>query len=121
MKHRFNDSITQVSAAATIFDVASAEMPQSEQLEKLRLLCDYFKLNSSSVEHEWLCFRQYLVLQKEKTCPDIMNSLLQSDLADAFPLLATIAGIVLACPIGTAGRLWTYIISTLRCNLCKFY
>jgi len=45
-----------------------------------------------------------------------MKSLLQTDLKDAFPQLSAIAGIVLACPIATAGVERSFSTMNRLCN-----
>ena len=50
-----------------------------------------------------MCFRNYLGKQQEKTTSDVPKALIVSDFRDTFPLLSKIAGIMVACPVGTAG------------------
>jgi hypothetical protein len=47
---------------------------------------------------------------------DIFNSLLVSDLSDAFPELAKLAGIIMVSPIGTAGVERSFSTMSRLCN-----
>jgi hypothetical protein len=116
MDKRFGDSVGQISVAATIFKPDSVEMSLEDQLEKVGVLADHFKLNKDSAANEWLCFRRYMDHRKNKNGADIFNSLLVSDLSDAFPELAKLAGIIMVSPIGTAGVERSFSTMSRLCN-----
>ena len=103
MQKRFDDSVGHISIAATIFEPASVKMPVADQLEKIGFLAEHFNLNKEHAVNEWSCFRRYLDHHQDKKCCDIFKTILRTDLSDAFPQIAKIAGIILAAPIGTAG------------------
>ena len=116
MDKRFGDSVGQINVAATIFNPASAEMSLDDQLDKIRLLAEHFKLNKNYAANEWLCFRRYMDHNKDKNCAEILRSTLVTDLSDAFPELAKLAGIVLVSPIGTAGVERSFSTMNRLCN-----
>ena len=77
-------------------------MDADKEQQELCMLAEYFKLDGTSAIAEWACLRSYLSKQKDKSIQDILKLLLPTDLCDAFPVLAQIAGIVLVSPVGTA-------------------
>ena len=77
----------------------------SQQKEQVRTLSTFFGLNEDAAMTEWVCFRNYLMKHKKETCGYVLKSLLASDVGDSYPQLYQLAGIVLACPVGTAGKM----------------
>ena len=116
MDKRFGDSVGQISVAATIFKPDSAEMSLHDQLEKICVLADHFQLNKDCAANEWLCFQRYMDHHKNKNCAEMFNSILVSDLSDAFPELAKLAGIIIVSPIGTAGVERSFSTMNRLCN-----
>jgi len=105
IEKRFGDSSGKISIAATIFDPNNISDNISQQLDKVRLLSEYFKMDCEAAVAEWTCFRSFLSKHQEMSTVAVLKSVLTSSLGDAFPLVAKIAGIILACPVGTAGKL----------------
>jgi hypothetical protein len=104
MNKRFGDAIGNVSLAASVFkpcNVLTASL--SEQQEQVRQLASYFELDKDEAANEWSCFRHYLSKRVSATVSDVFKSLLNSDVGDSYPALSTLAGIIVACPVGTAG------------------
>ena len=83
------------------FNVLTASL--SEQQEQVRQLASYFELDKDEAANEWSCFRHYLSKRVSATVSDVFKSLLNSDVGDSYPALSTLAGIIVACPVGTAG------------------
>ena len=76
MEKRFGDSVGQISVAATIFNPASSKLRVEDQMDKIRLLAEHFKLNKEQAANEWLCFRRYMDNHKDKTTADIFKNIL---------------------------------------------
>ena len=91
-------------------------MSLDDLLEKIRVLADHFKLNKDCAANEWLCFRRYMEHHKNKSCAEMFNSILVSDLSDSFPELAKLAGIIIVSPIGTAGVERSFSVMSRLCN-----
>ena len=105
IEKRLGDAVGKVSIAATIFHPASmARMELKDQLEKIKLLAEYFNINATEAASEWMCFRSYLEKHQEQTSNEIFRYMMISDLGDAFPEIRQICGIILTCPVGTAGN-----------------
>lgn len=117
IEKRFGDSAGQVSTAASVFTAADVETkPLSQQLQHIRLLSKYFKLNDDDISAEWICFRKFLEKHKSEACDEICKRLLNSDVGDSFPQLKTLAGILLSCPIGTANVERSFSTMSRLCN-----
>ena len=67
-------------------------------------LSKFFALNEDAAMIEWLCFHNYLMKHKKETRGYVLKSLLASDVGNSYPQLYQLAGIVLACPVGIAGK-----------------
>lgn len=111
LKLRFNDSIIRMCKTTTIFEsknVTSDFTYGSTQITHLATL--HSCLSLSDLQDEWKTFRNYLRVQAgksdlERPCAkEILQRLAAQnvDLADTFPLLSTVARIILVCPLGTA-------------------
>ena len=72
----------------------------------MRVLAKFFRLGEEEAVTEWVCFRNYLMKHKNETSDKILKSLLTSDVGDSYPQIFQLAGILLACLIGTAGKNW---------------
>lgn len=116
MEKRFGDSVGQISVAATIFNPASSKLSVEDQMDKIRLLAEHFNLSKEQAANEWLCFRRYMDNHKDKATADIFKNILVTDLCDAFPEVAKLAGIILVSPIGTAGVERSFSSMNRLCN-----
>ena len=110
LKRRFNDSVIRM-CNTTIFEpkkVTSDCTYGTTQITHLATLRSFLPL--SDLQDEWKTFRNYLRVQAgksdlERPCAkEILQKLAaqESDIANTFPLLSTIARIILVCPLGTA-------------------
>ena len=109
IKVRFNDTVTKMCHATSIFDpqkVSSRADYGTDELTQLASL--HSTLSSSDLQDEWKTFRNYLKVQAAKDdCPStktVIQKLASQghDLADTFPQLSLLSKIILVCPLGTA-------------------
>lgn len=101
---RFGDAAGNVSIAATIFNPGNVDInDMKQQQEHVRTLTKFFGMPQDSAVTEWVCFRNYLLKHRTESCGNVLKSLLTTDVGDSYPQLCQLAGIVLACPVGTAG------------------
>lgn len=105
IEKRFGDAAGNISIAATIFNPTNVNQHNIKQQEEhVQTLSKFFGLDQASAMAEWVCFRNYLLKHKTETCGYVLKCLLTSDVGDSYPQLCQLAGIVLACPVGTAGE-----------------
>lgn len=91
--------------ATAVFDPSNTEkMSLKDQQTHVRLLSEFFHLNADDAENEWKCFRNYMLKHLTQSHSDVMEKLLTSDVGDSYPVLSKLTGIILSCPIGTAGK-----------------
>jgi hypothetical protein len=104
IKKRFGDSASHVSIAASLFNPQNFDkLDLQQQQEHIQTLATFFKLDADAALTEWTCYRNYLALHRDDTGSQIFKDLLVSPVGDSFPQLQHLAGIILACPVGTAG------------------
>ena len=106
---RFNDAVTKMCNAVSIFDPQNQDNRTDYGTSELTELTSlHTSLSTSDLQDEWKTFRNYLKVQAEKEkCPNattIMQKLASQgdDLADTFPQLSLLSKIILVCPLGTA-------------------
>jgi Domain of unknown function (DUF4371)/hAT family C-terminal dimerisation region len=104
LEKRFGDTAKQVAVAAGIFEPKSADQTASGEMtiSSLRSLCTTFNLDVASAVSEWNVFSSFLVKRSGKSANEVMQSLITTDLGDAFPTLSKLSSVLLACPLGTA-------------------
>ena len=104
VEKRFGDAAGKIGIAATIFKPSNVNTQDiDQQQEHVRALAKYFCLHEEEAVTEWVCFRNYLMKHQNDTTDQILKSMLTSDVGDSYPQIYQLAGIVLSCPIGTAG------------------
>ena len=111
---RFGDSAGKVSMAAGVFDPSNVgKTSLKEQQTNVRLLSEFFKLDADDGETEWTCFRNYLQRHQSQLRSEVLEKLLTSEVGDSYPVLSKLAGILLSCPVGTAGKKQNHYITVL--------
>ena len=107
IEKRFGDAAGKISIAAAIFKPSNVDTQDIEQQqEHVRVLAKFFRLQEEEAVTEWVRFRNHLMRHQNETSDKILKSLLTSGVGDSYPQIYQLAGIVLACPIGTAGLNW---------------
>lgn len=108
IKTRFNDTVTKVCHATSIFDPKKLNSRTDYGVNELSELSSlHSSISTSDLLDEWKTFRNYLKVQATKDeCPGTKTILQmlasQGDLADTFPQFSLLAKIILVCPLGTA-------------------
>jgi len=104
IEKRFGDSASRISVAASLFNARKYdELDLKMQQQHIQTLAAFFELDAEAALAEWTCYRNYLARHKNDEDSKILKDLLVSSVGDSFPQLAKLAGIILACPVGTAG------------------
>ena len=109
IKTRFNDTVTKMCHATSIFDPKKLNSRTDYGVNELSELSSlHSSISTSDLLDEWKTFRNYLKVQATKDeCPGTKTILQKlalqgGDLADTFPQLSLLAKIILVCPLGTA-------------------
>ena len=79
------------------------ELDLKMQQQHIQTLAAFFELDAEAALAEWTCYHNYFARHKNDEDSKILKDLLVSSVGDSFPQLAKLAGIILACPVGTAG------------------
>jgi len=103
IEKRLGDSTTHVSIAASLFNPQKFDkLDLKQQHQHIQTLASFFQLDKAALT-EWTCYRNYLARHRDDTDSQIFKDLLVSPVRDSYPQLAQLAGIILACLVGTAG------------------
>jgi len=104
IEKRFGDSISHISTAALLFNPRIVdEIEPAQQRQNIQTLAGFFNMNADSLLNEWVCFGKYLARHRDDDAKKIFTDLFVTPLGEGYPELCKLAGIVLACPVGTAG------------------